>query len=62
MTDDAEHAAVLARLRAHPALESARAEARSWADRARAELDAVPDIPARQALAALCDYVVERTG
>lgn len=60
--DDGEHAEVLARLRAHPALVEARIEARAWADRARGELAALPDGSTTQALAALCDYVVERTG
>lgn len=62
LPDDAEHAEALALLRAHPALEDARQEARRWSARARNELDALPDIPARKALEALCDYVVNRTG
>jgi heptaprenyl diphosphate synthase len=49
-------------LRAHPAMEQARAELGAWVDRARADLSALPDIPAQHALLALCDYVVERTG
>ena len=62
LPDDAEHAEALALLRAHPALEDAREEARRWSGRARNELDALPDIPARKALEGLCDYVVNRTG
>jgi len=62
LPDDAEHAEALALLRAHPALEDAREEARRWSARARNELDALPDIPARKALEGLCDYVVNRTG
>jgi len=62
LPDDAEHAEALALLRAHPALEDAREEARRWSARARNELDASPDIPARKALEGLCDYVVNRTG
>ena len=60
--DDADHAKALAMLRAHSALESAREEARRWADDARRTLEPLPDVPAKQALATLCDYVVNRTG
>ena len=34
----------------------------SWADMARHEILALPDVPARAAFEALCDFVVERTG
>ena len=40
----------------------ARATATTYADRARAILADLPDVPARAALAALCDLVVARTG
>ncbi|HEX6889001.1 MAG TPA: polyprenyl synthetase family protein [Candidatus Nanopelagicales bacterium] len=60
--DDAEHAEALALLRAHPAIELARAEAHRWADDARAALAPLPVGPAREALELLCDYVVDRTG
>ena len=59
---DDEHAEALAMLRGHPALEEARAEARRWAADARAQLQSLPQGPARQALELLCDYVVTRTG
>ncbi|MEU6739522.1 polyprenyl synthetase family protein [Streptosporangium sandarakinum] len=49
-------------LRANPAMEQARAELVAWADRAREDLSGLPDIPARAAYLALCDYVVERSG
>ncbi|MER6825384.1 polyprenyl synthetase family protein [Streptosporangium sp. NPDC000563] len=49
-------------LRADPAMERARAELLAWADRAREALNGLPDIPARAAYLALCDYVVERSG
>ncbi len=62
LDDDADHAEALKRLREHPALDSARSEARAWADRARETLVALPDGGARNALTALCDYVVTRTG
>lgn len=57
-----EHTRALALLRAHPALEAAREEARRWAGDARRTLSPLPDSPARRALEALCDYVVNRTG
>ncbi|MFI9593362.1 polyprenyl synthetase family protein [Nonomuraea sp. NPDC052265] len=55
-------AEALTLLRAHPAMERARAELVAWVDRARVDLSALPDIPARAAFLALCDYVVERSG
>jgi heptaprenyl diphosphate synthase len=62
LTDPAQHAEALALLRAHPALGKARADARRWAEQARAEILALPDVPARAAFEALCEFVVERTG
>ncbi|WP_422100018.1 polyprenyl synthetase family protein [Thermomonospora catenispora] len=62
LSDDELHAEALAMLRAHPAMERARADLRQWAEEARAELLTLPDIPARAALTGLCDYVVTRTG
>ena len=59
--DDSEHAEALALLRAHPAMEQARAEARRWADEARAALGALPASSVRVALELLCDSVVSRT-
>ncbi len=58
---DAEVEEALALLRAHPALEQARTVARQWADDARACLEPLPQGPARDALASVCDYVVTRT-
>src|SRR5699024_12597601 len=52
----------LALLRSHPAMDEADTTLRRWADRARAELEALLDVPARAAFHALCDYVVERSG
>ncbi|GAA0362062.1 polyprenyl synthetase family protein [Microbispora corallina] len=49
-------------LRANPAMVLARQELTRWTDRAKAALAGLPDIPARTALIALCDYVVERSG
>ncbi|ETK34401.1 polyprenyl synthetase family protein [Microbispora sp. ATCC PTA-5024] len=49
-------------LRSNPAMVLARQELTRWTDRAKAALAGLPDIPARTALIALCDYVVERSG
>ncbi|MEO3811234.1 polyprenyl synthetase family protein [Sphaerisporangium sp. B11E5] len=58
-----EHVAeAVALLRADPAMDRARAELMSWVERARLDLLALPDIPAREALLALCSYVADRSG
>ena len=62
LTDPALHAEALALLRAHPAMAKARADTRGWAERARDEILALPDVPARAAFESLCEFVVERTG
>jgi heptaprenyl diphosphate synthase len=62
LPDDDEHKEALALLRAHPALEAARAQARGWSSSARDLLVDLPDGPPRDVLALLCDYVVTRTG
>lgn len=62
LPDDAEHVEALELLRSDFSLDEARAEARRWADDARRSLDPLPDIPAKETLGALCDYVVTRTG
>ena len=62
LIDDGDHAEALDRLRAHPALGAARDEARRWADGARDVLVNLPEGAPRDALSALCDYVVTRTG
>jgi heptaprenyl diphosphate synthase len=62
LDDDVDHAEALKRLRDHPALDAARLEALAWADRARVTLSGLPDGSPREALTALCDYVVSRTG
>jgi heptaprenyl diphosphate synthase len=61
LTGDAEHAEALALLRAHPAMDAARADLRRWSDIARTEIAGLPDIPARRAFEIMCDFVVERT-
>jgi heptaprenyl diphosphate synthase len=62
LTDPLLHAEALSLLRAHPAMDAARRDLRDWAAVARAEIAALPDVPARAAFEALCDYVVRRTG
>ena len=62
LVDDDQHAEALQLLRAHPAMGQARAIVQAWADDARGTLPGLPDIPARRALAGLCDLVVSRTG
>ncbi len=62
LTDPRLHAEALGLLRAHPAMEAARADLRRWADEAREQVMSLPDVPARAAFESLCDSVVERTG
>ncbi len=62
LSDDGEHAEALTLLRDHPALELARLESQRWANEAAQCLDALPQIPATDALRQMCDYVVARTG
>jgi heptaprenyl diphosphate synthase len=61
LTGDAALAEAVALLREHPATEQARAEAVRWGQEAVAALDQLPDGPARQALRAFADAVVDRT-
>jgi len=56
-----EHAEALALLRASDGLARATAVLREYADRARRRLDGIPAGEVRDALSALCDYVVTRT-
>ncbi|MEZ5186757.1 MAG: polyprenyl synthetase family protein [Candidatus Nanopelagicales bacterium] len=59
---DPEVDEALGLLRGHEAVSQARIVARQWADDARACLAPLPAGPPRDALAAVCDYVVDRTG
>jgi heptaprenyl diphosphate synthase len=61
VTDDADHAEALELLRSSAGLARATEVLREYADRARGRLDAVPAGDVRDALSALCDYVVTRT-
>ncbi|HEY6277347.1 MAG TPA: polyprenyl synthetase family protein [Streptosporangiaceae bacterium] len=61
LTDPELHAEALTLLRAHPAMAAARADLRQWAETATDQVAGLPDVPARAAFEALCDYVVRRT-
>jgi heptaprenyl diphosphate synthase len=61
LVDDAEHAEALLLLRSSSALDEARETLAAYADRARAMLDELPDVPANAALSMLCDVVTART-
>ena len=61
LSDDARHGEALTLLRAHPAIDAARADLDRWAADARETLQPLPDGAAKRALAALCDFVVART-
>jgi len=62
LADEDRLAEALRLLRAHPALEQARRDTVRYADEARASLAPLPECPAKQALAGLCDAVVHRAG
>lgn len=62
LTDESLHAEALALLRAHPAMEAARADLRRWATIARDAITALPQGAVREAFEAFCEYVVVRTG
>jgi heptaprenyl diphosphate synthase len=59
--DEKAFAEALELLRAHPAMESAREVVRGYAERARDVLEPLAEIPAKDALRALCDVVISRT-
>jgi heptaprenyl diphosphate synthase len=61
LTDDDRHAEALALLRESPAMSHARRTVRWYAQQARAELDGLPDGPARRALDAMCEFIADRT-
>jgi heptaprenyl diphosphate synthase len=62
LVDDARHAEALELLRASDAIDEARRTLRGYADTARSTLAALPDVPARAALATLTELVIARTG
>ena len=62
LTDGALLTEALSALRGHPAVAESRADVLSWAQGARNEIMTLPDVPARAAFLALCDFVEKRTG
>jgi len=60
--DDALLTEALWMLRGHPAMAESRSDVLSWVHGARSEIMSLPDVPARAAFLALCDFVVKRTG
>ncbi|HEU0133036.1 MAG TPA: polyprenyl synthetase family protein [Mycobacteriales bacterium] len=60
--DDDRHAAALAALRNHPAMDEARATLAAYSAESKSIASELPDTPARAALVALADFVVARTG
>jgi heptaprenyl diphosphate synthase len=60
VTDDNERAEALELLRTSPGLDRARQDAVRYAERAKSLLHDLPALPARAALAALCDFVTGR--
>jgi heptaprenyl diphosphate synthase len=61
ISDDGDHAEALELLRSSRSLARANEVLAQYADRARARLELVPAGDVRDALSALCDYVVTRT-
>lgn len=61
VTDDDLHAEALTLLRNSAALKRARQTVHGYADKARDALSALPDVPARAALATMCDAVADRS-
>jgi len=62
LTDDARLAEALQLLRAHPAMAEARTRLIAYADQARTVAGQLPDAPCREALLALTEFVLARTG
>ena len=61
LTDESLHAEALALLRAHPAMDAARADLGRWVRVAQDEIAGLPDVPARHAFKTICDFVADRT-
>jgi heptaprenyl diphosphate synthase len=62
LADEALLTEALSLLRGHPAVAESRADVLNWTQGARNEIMALPDVPARAAFLALCDFVEKRTG
>jgi heptaprenyl diphosphate synthase len=61
LTDDDLHAEALTLLRQSGAFKQARATVRTYAERARTQLEPLPQGSPRRALETLCDFVADRT-
>jgi heptaprenyl diphosphate synthase len=62
LTDEALLGEALRLLRGHHAMKEARADVLNWASGARKDIMTLPDVPARAAFLAMCDFVEKRTG
>jgi heptaprenyl diphosphate synthase len=62
LTDEALLTEALTLLRGHHAMKESRADVLNWARGARTEIMRLPDVPARAAFLALCEFVEKRTG
>jgi len=62
LADDALLAEALRLLRGHHAMKEARGDVLNWALGARKEIMTLPEVPARAAFLAMCDFVEKRTG
>jgi heptaprenyl diphosphate synthase len=62
LTDPGEHGEALALLRAHPAMDMARADMKDWTELARDQIRELPQVPARGAFEDFCEFVLERSG
>jgi heptaprenyl diphosphate synthase len=62
LADEALLTEALSLLRGHPAVAESRADVLNWTQGARNEIMALPDVPARAAFLAICDFVEKRTG
>jgi heptaprenyl diphosphate synthase len=61
VTDDAQVLEALELLRDSAGLKRARETVRGYAERARAQLTGLPDVPARHALESLADFIADRS-
>ena len=62
LTDEDLLKEALTLLRGHHAMKEARADVLNWVHEARTTIRTLPDVPARAAFLALCDFVEKRTG
>ena len=62
LTDEALLGEALGLLRGHHAMKQSRADVLNWVLGARTEIMRLPDVPARAAFLALCEFVEKRTG